>query len=158
MPVACFSIRISVRYTIPDIRATRVHHLQMPPFKRKCGCMECHGDVVSAAKWYRHRKQVALGERQDAAPLTRAQPQKAPVATTTSQEDEAIKHAWPPKSDVSGTCEVHEAGDHAREHELGRKKHAHTDTVDTSLQVLELVAGGTMTVTGADQMLKLMAR
>ena len=121
--------------------------------KRRCPCEECQtvgpaGTVhlVDPRTVKKHCEEIAAGTRRKALPYGFG-------LGDEDAEASGIKSAWP----AARQQDQAEGQDLDQDEDKGPRSQAHANTVAAALEVVELVAQGTCTVTGAQAMLKCMA-
>ena len=110
--------------------------------KRKCPCIECDGAGIDHRRWKKHADEIATGARKRSAPYG--------FGLGDDLDPGRAKSKWPPERESPA--------DAPDLHPDSTRRGVHEKTVAAALEVVELVAQGTCTVTGAEAMLKVMAR
>ena len=111
--------------------------------KRLCPCDACDGAAIDYRAFKKHAEQIAAGAR------TRA----PPYGFGLGDEDPGqAKSSWPPRRKaLAATVDIDADQGSVR-------RDVHAKTVAAAVEVVELVAEGTVTVTGAEALLKLMSK
>ena len=113
--------------------------------KKMCPCDECGGVAIDHRAFKKHAGEIATGSRNRAPPYGFG---------LGDDDPDRAKSLWPPRRQVLAAAADVRCADQC-DHDVDN---VHKHTVAAALEVVELVAEGTVTVTGAEALLTVMAR